>query len=135
MEAPVLVAVKAEGFLESLEDFDRALFGHPRVHLDVSISFKADGVLARGKEGEPTIAGVLAFTEVGHLRCSEPVLYVHPRFSRGSPEAVRQLEQRKVISEGSGIEVLEPRRRRYLETLGFLDPKESQLPFPLWESS
>jgi hypothetical protein len=62
VETPVLVAVKVEGFFRSLEDFDRALFGHYRVHLDKSTSFKADVVLAREKQGEPTIAGVLAFT-------------------------------------------------------------------------
>ena len=135
VETPVLLAVKAEGFFRSLEDFDRALFGHYRIHLDESTSFKVDGVLAREKEGEPTIAGVLAFTEVGPLRCGEPVLYIHPRFSGDLPEALRQLEQRKLVAEGSGIEVLKPRRRGYLEALGFLDPKGPRLPFPLQESS
>jgi len=135
VETPVLLAVKAEGLFRSLEDFDRALYGHLRVHLDQSTSFKADGLLAREKQGEPTIAGVLAFTEVGPLRCSEPVLYVHPRFSGDLPNALRQLKQRKLIADKSGIEVLEPRRRGYLEALGFLDPKGPQLPFPLQESS
>ena len=135
VETPVLLAMKAEGFFRSLEDFDTALYGHYRVHLDDSTSFKADGAFTREKEGEPIIAGVLAFTEVGHLRCSEPVLYVHPRFSGDLPEALRQLGQRKLVADRSGIEVLEPRRRGYLEALGFLEPKEPRLPFPLRESS
>ena len=122
VETPVLVTVKAEGFFRSLEDFDRALFGHYRVRLDQSMSFKADGVLAWEKEGEPTIAGVLAFTEVGHLRCSEPVLYVHPRFSEDLPDALRQLEQRKLLADRSGIEGSEPRNRGFLDALGFIDP-------------
>jgi len=135
VETPVLLAMKAEGFFRSLEDFDTALYGHYRVHLDDSTSFKADGAFTREKEGEPIIAGVLAFTEVGHLRCSEPVLYVHPRFSGDLPEALRQLGQRKLVADRSGIEILEPRRRGYLEALGFLDPKGPHLPFPLQESS
>ncbi len=125
-ETPVLVAVSAKGLVARLEDFDMALFGQYVAHIDrfgneYATSFRADGVFAGG-EGAPTIAGVLAFTEVGVLRCSEPVLYVHPRFSGNLPYALQQLEQRKLIADGSGIERLEPRNRGYLETLGFLDP-------------
>lgn len=121
VEMPVLVAIKAEGFFRHLEDFDTALFGHYRFHLDQSRSFKADGVFAREKEGEPIVAGVLAFTEVGNLRCSEPVLYIHPRFTGGLPNALRQLEQRNLLADRSGIEVLESHNRGFLAALGFAD--------------
>jgi hypothetical protein len=126
VEAPVLVALDAKGIVTRLEDFDMALFGRYVAHMDrhgnqYATSFRADGVFARG-DGEPTIAGVLAFTEVGILRCSEPVLYIHPRFSGNLPEPLQQLEQRTLLANRNGIEGSEPRKRGFLEALEFLDP-------------
>ena len=112
VEVPVLVAVDAKGLLTRLEDFDMALFGHYRYHLDESTSFKADGIFAR-KGQEPTIAGVLAFTEIGVSRISEPSLYIHPRFSGDLPDALRQLEQRRLMPDRSGVEVSEPHNRGF----------------------
>lgn len=119
VEVPALVAVGGQELFTRLQDFDMALFGHYRIHLDDSMSFKADGVFARKKEGESTIAGVLAFTELGIFRCSEPVLYVHPRFSGILPDALRHLEQRKLVSDRSGIQRLEARKRGFLKALEF----------------
>jgi hypothetical protein len=109
-----------------LEDFDMALFGQYVGQIDqfgnqYATSFKADGIFAGGV-GEPTIAGVLAFTEVGVLHCSEPVLYIHPRFSGKFPDTLRQLEQRELLVDESGVERLEAHNRGCLEALGFLDP-------------
>jgi hypothetical protein len=117
VEVPVLVAVQADKFFERLQDFDMALFGHYHLRLDESMSFKANGLFSCAKEGEPTIAGVLAFTQVGMLRCSEPIIYVHPRFSGNLPDALCQLEQRKLTSCRSGIQSLEARKRGFLEAL------------------
>jgi hypothetical protein len=113
MEVPVLVAVDGKGLLTRLEDFDMALFGHYRLHPDNSTSFKVDGIFAR-KGQEPTIAGVLAFTEVGVSRCIEPVLYIHPRFSGELPAALRQLEQRRLVPNRSGLEVPKSSNRGFL---------------------
>ncbi len=120
---PVLVALDAKGIVTRLEDFDMALFGHSVAHMDqfgnhYATSFQADGLFAKG-EGTPTISGVLAFTEVGVLRCSEPVLYPHPRFEGHLPDALLQLERRNFSADG--VSVREAQRRGFLEVLGFVD--------------
>lgn len=112
VEVPVLVAVDAKGLLTLLEYFDMALFGHYWHHLDESTSSKADGIFAR-KGQEPTIAGVLAFTEIGVSRISGPSLYVHPRFSGDLPYALRQLEQRRLMPGRSGVEISVPHNRGF----------------------
>jgi hypothetical protein len=121
---PVLVAVDGKGISTDLEDFDTALLGHHTQCFDqfgtlYHPTFDPDGLFARGK-GEPTISGVLAFTEVGVLRCSEPVLYVHPRFEGHLPDALQQLERRTLGAEG--ILIQEAVTRGLLEELGFIDP-------------
>lgn len=121
LSIPVLVAVDAKGILSRLEDFDTALFGHSvhMLHPSGVISaptFRADGLFMKG-EGQPMISGVLAFTEVGFLRCSQPILYLHSRFKGYLPDALMQLECRAL-----SISVREPQRRSILEGLGFVDP-------------
>jgi hypothetical protein len=121
---PVLVAVDAKGIVTRLEDFDMALFGHSVAHMDqygnqYARSFRADGLFTKG-EGEPTISGVLAFTEVGFLRCSEPVLYLHPRFEGHLPDALLQLERRTLSADG--VSVRQQQSRGFLEVLGFVVP-------------
>lgn len=121
---PVLVALDAKGIVTRLEDFDMALFGYSVAHMDQSgnqyaTSFQADGLFARG-EGKPTISGVLAFTEVWFGGCSEPVLYLHPRFEGQLPEALLQLERRTL--DADGVSVREAQSRGFLEVLGFVDP-------------
>ena len=121
---PVLVTVDGKGIVTRLEDFDMALFGHSVAHLDqygnqYATSFRADGLFAGG-EGEPTISGVLAFTEVGPLRCSEPVLYLHPRFGGHLPDALLRLERRTLGVDG--VSVQEAQNQRFLDVLGFVNP-------------
>jgi hypothetical protein len=122
--APVLVAVDGKGISTDLEDFDTALFGRYTQFLDrfgmlQPPTFEADGLFARG-EGEPTISGVVAFTEVGFLRCSEPVLYLHPRFQGRLPDALLQLERRTLGA--NGVSVQGAQSGEFLEILGFVDP-------------
>jgi hypothetical protein len=122
--APVLVAVDGKGISTDLEDFDTALFGHYSQFLDRfgtlhPPTFEADGLFAGGK-GEPTISGVLAFTEVGFLRCSEPVLYLHPRFEGHLPDALMQLGRRTLSAEGVSVRGAES--QGFLDVLGFVDP-------------
>jgi hypothetical protein len=124
VSVPVLVAVDAKGLVTRLDDFDMALFGHSVAHMDLSgrqyaISFRPDGLFATGI-GAPTISGVLAFTEVGFLRCSEPVLYLHPRFEERLPGALLQLERRTL--DVDVISIHEAQHTGFLEALGFVDP-------------
>jgi hypothetical protein len=124
VNVPVLVAVDGKGISTDLEDFDMALFGHSVAHMDLSgnqyaTSFRADGLFATG-EGEPTISGVLAFTEVGFLRCSEPALYLHPRFEGYLPDALLRLECRTL--DADGISLQEAQDQGFLEILGFVNP-------------
>ncbi|MGH3147460.1 MAG: hypothetical protein ACRDTR_16815, partial [Rubrobacter sp.] len=124
---PVLVALDAKGIVTRLEDFDMALFGHSVAHMDqfgnqYATSFQADGLFAKG-EGKPTISGVLAFTEVGFLRCEEPVLYLHPRFDSTLPNALMQLERRTLGADGVHVE--EAQNSGFLESLGFVSLDDS----------
>jgi hypothetical protein len=124
VDVPVLVAVDGKGIVTRLEDFDIALFGHSVAYMDeygnqYAASFQADGLFAGG-EGEPTISGVLAFTEVGFLRCSEPVLYIHPRFGRHLPDALLRLELRTLSIDG--VSVQEAQNQGFFEVLGFVNP-------------
>lgn len=120
---PVLVAVNAKGILSRHKDFDAALFGRsvqpPNSSDTLSPqTFRADGRFAAG-EGQPTISGVLAYTEVEFLRCSEPVLYIHPRFEGDLSDALLQLESRTLSADS--ISVPEAQNRGFLEVLGFVD--------------
>lgn len=122
---PVLVAVDGKGIVTRLEDFDMALFGHTRAYINQSgdtydTKFIADGLFAGG-EGEPTIAGVLAFTKAGVLGCDDPVLYIHPRFSGELPQALLRLERRKLDFENGAILVEESQNPGFMEAMGFID--------------
>ncbi len=123
LNVPVLVAVDGKGIVTRLEDFDMALFGRSVAHMDLSgnqhaTSFWADGLFAKG-ESEPTISGLLAFTEVGFLRCREPVLYLHPRFEGHLPDALLRLERRTLGADG--VSVQEARYQGFLDVVGFVD--------------
>ncbi len=124
VSVPVLVALDAKGLVTRLEDFDMALFGHSVAHMDqygdqYATSFRADGLFAKGT-GEPIISGVLAFTEVGFSHCSEPVLYLHPRFEGHLPTALLRLECRTLSV--NGVSVREAQNREFLKVLRFVDP-------------
>jgi hypothetical protein len=98
LDGTSLIALNMTSTTASREDLDRALFGTSVTQRDqygneVGRYFQNDGLFAGG-EGEPTISGVLAFPEVGFLRCADPVLWVHPRFKGAFPRALNDLETR-----------------------------------------
>jgi hypothetical protein len=119
-----LVALNMFSTTSRREDLDQALFGVTVSRLDrygneVGRYFERNGLFANG-QGEPTISGVLAFPEVGFLRCADPILYAHPRFSGSFPPPLDVLEMRKLPSTGAYIEVREAARTDLLQGLGFV---------------
>jgi hypothetical protein len=99
--APVILGVHASGITSEFEDFDMALFGHTFARMGwhgevIEIGFQPDGEFTYnlGKAKPPTYAGVLAFTQVGFHRVSQPILYMHPRFSGELPGPLLSLERR-----------------------------------------
>jgi hypothetical protein len=93
-----LVALNMFSTTANRDDLDRALFGTSMTQFDRSWNEvrryrRRDGLFASGV-GEPTISGVLAFPEVGFLRCADPILWVHPRFEGEFPQALKALETR-----------------------------------------
>lgn len=107
VEVPVLLAIRGGDFENDMEDFDSALFGR-------------DGVFADKKDGQPTIAGVLAYIQVGFTRGSDPVLYVHPRYSGALPTALTTLEQRGFNRENRQTITVPAQRIDVLEPLHFV---------------
>jgi hypothetical protein len=98
LDGTSLVGLNMTSTTASREELDRALFGTSVTQRDqygneVGRYFQNAGLFAGG-EGEPTISGVLAFPEVGFLRCADPVLWVHPRFMGALPRALNALETR-----------------------------------------
>jgi hypothetical protein len=77
-------------------------------------------LLFAGGEGKPTISGVLAFPEVGFLRCSDPFLSVHPRFEGEFPRALSDLEIRRAPSSGPEVSVQPATKTDLLRNLGFV---------------
>jgi hypothetical protein len=78
LDGTCLVALNMTSYTARRDDLDRALFGTSVAQLDrswneVRRNRRRDGLFAGGA-GEPTISGVLAFPEVGFLRCADPVL-------------------------------------------------------------
>lgn len=98
LDGTCLVALNMFSTTASRDDLDRALFGTSVTQSDRSWNEvrryrRRDGLFAGGA-GESTISGVLAFPEVGFLRCSDPVLWVHRRFEGMFPRALNDLETR-----------------------------------------
>jgi hypothetical protein len=114
----------------SREELDRALFGTSVTQRDqygneVGRYFQNDGLFASG-EGEPTISGVLAFPEVGFLRCADPVLWVHPRFEGALPRALNGLETRYAPSapDANPTVIIRPAKKtNLLGNLGFVEKR------------
>lgn len=120
-----LVALNMTSTTAGREDLDQALFGvtvsqRDRRGNEVGRYFQRDGLWFVGGEGEPTIAGVLAFPEVGYLRCADPVLYSHPRFEGQLPAPLRSLEMREAPTSGAKVIVTPARRTGALGGLGFV---------------
>lgn len=109
----VLLAICSTKANSEMQDFDTALY----YGYSINQAEKRDrGILIAG-EGEPTIAGVLAFTRVGCTCCSNPVLYRHPRFKRTLPAALLQLKQRKYSPDTGQIERIPAQRSDLIDAL------------------
>jgi hypothetical protein len=128
LEGTCLVALNMFSTTASRDDLDRALFGTSETQFDrymneVRRYRKSDGLFAGGA-GEPTISGVLAFPEVGFLRCSDPILWVHPRFEGTFPRALQGLEIRRapnVPDEDEEVIVRPAKETNLLRNLGFVE--------------
>jgi hypothetical protein len=135
LDGTTLVALNMFSTTASREDLDQALFGTSVTQLDqhgneVGRYFQHDGLFAGG-EGEPTISGVLAFPEVGFLRCDDPVLWVHPRFGGQFPRALNDLEMRRAPTTGPDVIVQRATTSDLLRNLGFVKSNEGWRPRPL----
>lgn len=120
-----LVALNMFSTTSSREDLDQALFGTSVSQLDqhggeVGRYFQRDGLFAGG-EGEPAISGVLAFPEVGCLRCADPVLWVHPRFEGEFPHALNDLEIRNAPGAEPEVSVQQAKKTGLLRNLAFVE--------------
>ena len=124
LDGTSLVALNMASTTASREDLDRALFGTSVARLDqhgheIGRYFQNDGLFAGG-EGEPTISGVLAFLEVGFLRCADPVLWVHPRFAGRFPRGLNDLETRYAPGAGPDVAVRRARQTDVMRNLRFV---------------
>jgi hypothetical protein len=125
LDSPTLVALNMTSTTSTREDLDQALFGVTVSQIDqrgeeAGRYFQADGLFAGGR-GEPTISGVLAFPVVGILRCADPALWVHPRFTGTFPQALEELEIRRAPKTGPEVSVQSARRAGVLQNLRFLE--------------
>lgn len=101
---PALVALGG-ALGASVDDYDIALFGRTFERFDsngrvVERGFDSTGMFAKPRDGQPTIAGVLAFTGMDVTTGRDPILYVHPRFTGTLPAALLQLEVRTLEAHG-----------------------------------
>lgn len=127
LDGTTLVALNMSSTTSSREDLDRALFGVAVSQRDqdgdeVGRYFQADGLFAGGV-GKPTISGVLAFPEVGVLRCADPVLWVHPRFEGEFPQALNDLEIRNTPQSEPDVIVHPAKKTEVLRNLGFVEKR------------
>jgi hypothetical protein len=107
LDRPTLVALNMTSTTSTREDLDSALFGVTVSQNDqrgdeIGRYFYANGLFAGGY-GEPTISGVLAFPDVGMLRCADPVLWVHPRFGGSFPRPLEELGIRRAPTTGPEV--------------------------------
>ncbi len=120
---PVILAIGVRDWPWGFRDFDESLFGisvgvvrgnPPR---QVSSESRATGHFARRSEKPPTYAAVLAVLNPDFVYRSEPVLYLHPRFTGSLPRALRDLEVRSLSKKGI---VTEPAKRTRWSQVGFV---------------
>lgn len=125
-DAPVILAVRASGLCSRFSHFDEVLFGsayevhgfHDEV---LERGFRANGEFARPGSSSPTYAAILAFLHVDFHVCTQPVLYVHPRFSGQLPSSLLSLERRYLASDRQGIEVIAAASQELLGGFRFVD--------------
>lgn len=120
---PVFLAVSTSPF-GGRDDYDGALFGLTYEQVDhagvtIASGFNPVGVFGTKRSEPPTIAGVLAFMEVGFSGVSDPVLYLHPRFNGPLPESLKGLEQR-TYQEGKGVSEQRATIHNVAAPLGFV---------------
>jgi hypothetical protein len=128
LDGTCLVALNMFSTTASRDDLDRALFGtsvsqFDRAWNEVRRYRRRDGLFAGGT-GEPTISGVIAFPEVGFLRCADPMLWVHPRFEGTFPRVLNDLETRYAPSApdtNPEVIVRPARKTDVLRNLGFVE--------------
>lgn len=118
---PVLLAVQGSGLGTGPEDFDQALLGSTVDVLDrrrqrTEVRFEPRGVFGERRPEPPSLAGVLAFVDLGPLSGAEPVLYPHPRSPARLPDAFLALERRRY--GGSGIEAVQRSGEPVMDRLG-----------------
>jgi hypothetical protein len=123
--APVLLAIQASGICSDFEDFDCALFGTGYDRYDenrtlVETGFMPNGMFNNKSDKAPTLAGVLAFLQVGFNTCVGPILYRHPRFSESLPDSILQLEQRSYSRSLKKIQLIPSRVPDLIERLNLV---------------
>ena len=128
LDGTCLVALNMFSTTANRDDLDRVLFGTSETQFDryrneVRRYRKHDGLFTGGV-GEPTISGVLAFPEVGFLRCADPILWVHPRFEGAFPRALNDLESRHAPhapDQDPEVIVRPEKETNLLSNLGFVE--------------
>ena len=105
---PVILAISTSPFGD-LEDYDQALYGLTFEEVDssgkqIQTGFKPTGLFGQVRSQPPSIAGVLAYRNVGFLKVVDPVLYLHPRFTGTLPAPLLQLEVRSLNANGVVVE-------------------------------
>lgn len=105
-EIPAIIAINLN-FRSDLGDCDRALFGNTITTVyengNLEESFEPSGYFGKSanKDSQPTIAGVIAFTEAGFLYTDKPVLYWNPRYKGKIPNSFNKLPQKSLTDNNS----------------------------------
>ncbi len=127
---PVIVAVKMPQALSTSNrrEFDLALYGRTVQAVgrlaelkESPIWFEPDGEWTRRKgDGQPSIAGVLAYLGVEIAGGPDPVLYLHPRFKGDLPIPLLELEQRRFVWDTLTIESVRARTTGVLDRISWV---------------
>lgn len=127
---PVIVAMKTPQAFSTanIREFDRALYGRTVQAVgrlaqlkERPIWFEPDGEWTRRKgDGQPSIAGVLAFLGVEIAGGPDPVLYLHPRFTGNLPSPLLELEQRRFDWDTLTIESVRARTTGVLDRISWV---------------
>lgn len=119
---PVVLAISASPF-GGLDDFDQALYGLTFETVDhegktIKTGLKPTGLFGIPRPEAPTVAAVMAYRSVGFTEVTDPVLYLHPRFTGVLPESLMNLEVRSL--DASGIQTRAARAENILDELNFV---------------
>ncbi len=107
---PAIVAINLN-FRADLYDSDTAIFGRTATTLfsngGSEESLEASGYFGRSAnmDGQPTIAGVIVFPEIGFINTDKkPVLYWNPRYKGKIPDSLNKLTQ-KFLTDNKLIKI------------------------------